>query len=409
MYATFFLPIGNRKVTWDLIGRASGRNTDAVRKAVNAALKTGKSPAKSMIKALTQALPAIHDEVPLHSYGPTLLSEAVILREQEDTLRDAFVVCADAGGVRKVWGRAQHTLCDMLSTIAIDVIREWSDRYWKDADELTEETRTAIYIAAQRLHGLVVVWSDAAAAMLGKHDDGEDRALVLAQPLANGETIVDAALMALALYETIEADLKAQQQRAEKTLHRMMASVELLSTEERHNPVHLRNALKRMPEIGAAPGRTQFEAVEEQENALDLLRQDHAIVALNMMGLISHLHDWCETPARLAPIIGMPAERLVKQTAEARAQDMQVVKLAQPLMQRHPQHRLIARNLAYHGLQCGEPEVVRAARDHLADLLGVEPDAVWTISIVGRPPLTKDIPQAFDNGLPRILTEKETA
>jgi hypothetical protein len=363
-----------------------------------------------MVKALTQALPSIHDEVPLHSYGPTLLSEAIILREQEDTLRDAFRACTDAGGVHKVWGQAQHTLCDTLSTIALDVVREWSDRYWQDAYDLTEETRTAIYIAAQRLHGLVVLWSDEAAkAMLGKPDDGEDRVLVLAQPLANGETIVDAALMAMALYETIEADLKAQQQRAEKTLHRMMASVELLFTEKRHNPVHLRNALKRMPEIGAAPGRTQFEAVEEQENALDLLRQDHAIVALNMMGLISHLHDWCETPARLAPIIGMPAERLVQQTAEARAQDTQVVKLAQPLLQRHPQHRLIARNLAYHGLQCGEPEVVRAARDHLAGLLGVEPDAVWTISIVGRTPLTKDIPQAFDNGLPRILTEKETA
>ncbi|WP_372922022.1 hypothetical protein [Roseovarius sp.] len=396
-------------MTWDLIGRASGRNTDAVRKAVNAALKTGKSPAKSMVKALTQALPAIHDEVPLHSYGPTLLSEAVILREQEETLREAFRACDDANGVRKVWGQAQDVLCDTLSTIALDVICDWSDRYWQDADKLTEDTRTAIYIAAQRLHGLVVVWSDAADAMLGKPDDGEGRVLVLAQPLANGETIIDVALVALALYETIEADLKAQQQEAEKTLHWMMASVELLPTEERHNPVHLRNALKRMPEIGAAPGRTQLEAVEEQEDVLDLLRQDHAIAALNMMGLISHLRDWCEASTRLAPIIGMPAERLVQQTAGARAQDTQVVKLAQPLLQRHPQHRLIARNLAYHGLQCGEPEVVRAARDHLAGLLGVEPDAVWTISIVGRTPLTKDIPQAFDNGLPRILTEKETA
>jgi hypothetical protein len=402
MYWTYFFPLGRKKVTWDMIERASGRRGDVVRKAVNRANEKGATPSAAIVEALTNALPLIHDEVPLHSYGVGLLHQAVALRQQEDALIDRIDALkpVTAQGVQAVWATAQHRLCDPLSSMALADLRVQVAAY-ADGMPLPEDGRTALYLATQRLHALIVIWTKAAKAMISAGVTGDDALLTPSEALDLGDTIVDVAQLVLGLYEVVDGDLFDEHQAIQGWFKRNVRP------DIRDDLAALCQVYKNAPDETGAAGRSKFDTIDEQWYLRDLLRQDRAIIGLNASGVVSHMTEWVEGGLRFATLIGLPPERLDVVTAPARGGNANWVKLAEPLMQRFPEHALIMRNLAFMALQSGEAKVAVASRDRLAKLLKLSPDEVWTTNIWGRPTLVSAIPQAFENDLPKLLIDKD--
>lgn len=391
----------NGSVSWKAIAAATGYNADHIRQEVTAYLcgEKDKLPVK-LAAALQEALPTIHNEVPLHTYTADLFEGVFELRQREHQARALFEEIESTSltteKVMALWEEAQTKIMGVYIGRTVDQALHLET---EDQEVLDAKERTTVYLGSAVLHSLIVVWEDAAKAMQKVQDTtAEDKILDFLNLGIEPVSIIDLAETALGLYQHVEAEL----------VH--------LIREQRTIIADVRTSLKEIEVDELEGAKISYEPELEKrlraaQFTFNLIEQDRAIVNMNIASISSHAEDWSDPAHGYLVLMGLSAGEARKRLMDISGLCGMTMLQAVPLMKRYKRNLLVARNLAYMALQHGVSSVLEAAAEHLAGELKIAPSMVWSFRIADREPLVseKDIADKFHDGQPAILKAKEAA
>ena len=155
---------------------------------------------------------------------------------------------------------------------------------------------------------------------------------------------------------------------------------------------------------GIIPDGITLELRAKEARDAQLALQDAEIAAVQIASIASHALDWQRASPAYQAVIGAPKqmserlERLAKSASKA-------LRSGVALLDRLPNHQLLARNIAYQAIQCDDAQTMRRASEIIAVQKGVEIADVWREKIMGRRPLNEEIHLAsrFEDGMPKLL------
>ncbi|KQY25954.1 hypothetical protein [Rhizobium sp. Root483D2] len=391
-------------VSWSTIAAATGYDADYIRKEVKA-LQLGEKDTLSpkLAEALEEAIPAIHNEVPVHSYSIRVFHSLFDLRDREDAAR----------ALLRERGEGHLSVDDVLSlwNAVLDILAEpylaWTVRLAtsfenQDAGDFDQEARTIVYVSAALLHSLAILWEDAAKILLQIDADCvEDKVLDFDRLMLHDLGIVsvlDVAEAAQRLYQSVDFDLLRLAKHKRNSIAVIKASIDEIKLDDQTGARETEKPL-----LEERLGVVSYE--------LDLIEQDRGIVSINLASISSHADDWAVLANGYVPQIGVGEVGALDRISLLRGMCQPAIKHAIPLMKLHKRNLLIARNLAYMAIQHDVRDVIMAAADHLAKELKIEQDQVWAYPIAKREPLAteKDIGHKFRNGQPILLTNSKAA
>lgn len=405
MYHAGFAAAAAGITGWAKLAEETGYSVDHLRKAVNAAHRKGKPLTKALADRLQAALPVIHEDTPLYTYGPKLFDDLVLLRRSEERARALFsklpTTCEPAM-VLGHWKSAQEIIVDTKAETCVDTALRL---YLAEGESLDARARTKIYLAASIMHTLLVVWEDAADTLLANQGAAaslEGELDFEASGLDEFDNALDLLETCMNLYAVVEAELAR--------LLRATRSREARITHELKEISDLRRT--------GYPGTQENEYAELLQRKKDLraeqllIEQDRAIVSLNMASLSSHAFDWQNAANGYRPYLAeVPQNQIETRLRNLMGLCEPAMANARPLMAHHSHNLLIARNLAYMALQHGVRSVLVEAADHLAAELKISRNKVWSHRIANRKPLELEtgIAAMFEDGTPIILSSQENS
>jgi hypothetical protein len=371
---------GKRRFSPNKLSGLVGRE----RKNLDRQLKSPR-PSKKTIAAVENALPRIHEELPLHSYGPRLFYALRSLRDAEDRARSRLKLCAtgsSAETITKAYGLALQEVCACFRETVISgtAILKGNEERGMEPDNLT-----TVYLAAAVLHTAIIVWEDAANAI----SKLADRATLdfIDLNFEDIETVVDAAERAYDLYSIAQSELHAI-----STKFRKLSSKQLKDCD--HEPTGI-----------------EIELRDEEALRGTLARQDSEIASMQIASIASHAMDWRRAGGEYLAIISEKP----KNNEKPKNFDERIRKLAEvapialasaiTLVERLPKNLLLARNTAYMALQHDHRPSLQRAAEVLAAELNIAVSRVWRHEILGRPPLCEEVHIAdkFEHSQPTLL------
>lgn len=335
---------------------------------------------KAMKNRVEDNLSHVHDEISLHSYGWRLFFTLRLLRDSEDRARARIksssrsaerIVHGYEIGIREIFA----PFIPMISKASLLI---------KDSDAtLSQDDLTDVYLAGAVLHTALIVWEEAADALavLGQQATLDFELVELDGFLS----VVDVAEKSHAFYSSAEFELRR-----------------LVNKSRKLNSSVLKEAAKIVDFV--KPDGVVLELREKEEREARLAQQDTEIAAMQIASIISHAMDWqYATPAYKA-IMGT-ANDLPERLERLASGAPKALRTGSALLDRLPNNQLIARNIAYQAVQCGDVKIMRRAAEVIARQTDFDINDVWRKKIMNRTPLHEEIHIAsqFEDGIPKLL------
>ena len=361
LYSDPIFGISGGLVTPNKAAQAANVEPKNLRNQISQHLRQGKPLPPKLSAKLISSQGRLGEEVRLHTYSSRLIKASIALREIEDKARSRLKMNwpASETEIREAFNEGVSHVNDVFFD-TIQTARRLKD---KDVDLAADEQRTTVYLAAAARHAQVIIWEEAADAMLrsGLPDNEE----VYAGLFFSGST--DRCVSSIAA-EAFDAYALAEQ------------------------------ALRAM----------QHKLDGQQSRLID---HDLGIINMNLAAIASHARDWLNCKDYITIIGDLDLETEQRLKALSGSFTKQTLKQLEQLMQQHQHHVLLSRNAAYLALQFDDAELLQKAAKLLGEQLGVKPDEVWSINIFRRERLQSEpaISHKFQDGEPTILRIEEAA
>ncbi len=347
---------GTAGVSFNKVATKSGRDRGNIQSQIQKKIRNGEPLTPKLESALFDALRAIHEEARLHSYPVRIMGALRTLRVCEQEARRSIAdLEADASPyqIEASFVSAFAKITDPFMEVLVDglaLVRK---------DETTDEDRVTIYLAAAILHTLVELWEEAATCMMRAEPSSHPDDLVLHFEHVGIEgvsSVFDVAEKSFDLYEEIDATLNG--------LNRSL---------DRNDPLR------------------------------KLIDQDRRIAGINMASLSSYGFDWQSAEDAFARCFGVGRVEATTRARNLAARGKLPLDRSTALLETHPEHMLLARNLLYMALQQEDGTIESKIRDHIAGILQISGEDVYSVRLADRKPLI-DEPhlKRFSNTNPNI-------
>jgi hypothetical protein len=114
--------------------------------------------------------------------------------------------------------------------------------------------------------------------------------------------------------------------------------------------------------------------------------------------------DWQNATPAYKAIMGVTND-LQKRLERLASGASKAMRTGSALLDRLPNNQLIARNIAYQAVQCGDVKIMRRAAEVIARQTDFDIGDVWRKKIMNRTPLHEEIHIAsrFEDGIPKLL------
>jgi len=347
---------GTAGVSFNKVATKSGRDRGNIQSQIQKKIRNGEPLTPKLESALFDALRAIHEEVRLHSYPVRIMGALRTLR-----------VCEQEGR-RSIAGLEADAPPDQIATSFLNATAKITDPFMEALidglalvrkDEPTDEDRVTIYLAAAILHTLVELWEEAATRMMCAEPSSHPDDLVLDFEHLSIEgisSVLDVAEISFELYEEIDTIL---------------------------------NGLNR--------------SLDRDDPLRKLIDQDRRIAGINMASLSSYGFDWESAEEAFARCFGVERVVAANRARSLAARGKLPLDRSTALLETHPEHMLLARNLLYMALQQEDGTIEAKIRDHIAGILQISGEEVYSVHLADRKPLI-DEPhlKRFSNANPNI-------
>lgn len=348
--------------SYNEVALRAGVDRGNLKEQVENSRRTGEPLSKRLEADVFDALCAIHEEYPLHSYPRFLMTTLRVMRECETKSLTRFRSAAEhhlarsthddeddqknnrVKALKEAFETAARQVTDPFSPWIIAALR------LLEQDRYAHEDLGTLYIGAAALQTVVELWEDAATAITDLH------------PVQPAEAVID--------FEYMNMD----------------GLVTVLNVVEKSMDLY--------EELDAALIHQVRDAKEQRK--VMLLQHDRQIVNIQLAALGSHALDWLRASPELLSRMGLPTQ-LIHKTAQSLSQRTGTAALrnSTALLERHPHNLVLARNVIIMARQIGGggSKIEEIARDHVATLLNLTADEVYSLEwLEGRKALLEEPP-----------------
>lgn len=335
---------------------------------------------KAMKNRLEDNLSHVHDEISLHSYGWRLFFTLRSLRDSEDRAR-ARIKSARRSAERIIHGY-EIGIREIFAPF-IPLIGKASLSIEESDAALSRDDLTDVYLAGAVLHTALIVWEEAADALAAL---GQQATLNFELVEFDGlASVVDVAEKSHAFYSSAEVELRL-----------------LVNKNRKLNSSVLKEAAEMVDFV--KPDGVVLELRQKEEREARLAQQDTEIAAMQIASIVSHAMDWQNATPAYKAIMGVTND-LQKRLERLASGASKALRTGSALLDRLPNNQLIARNIAYQAVQCGDVKIMRRAAEVIARQTDFDIGDVWRKKIMNRKPLHEEIHIAsrFEDGIPKLL------